>query len=332
MQNVKLCFIGAGFHATTNIFPAVVAAGAEIGAVATRNIENAASTLKQFGSGGTAYGDYHKMLAHEACDGVVVIAQPQDQLAIVLDCIAAGKNVYVEKPLGMNESDAKQAARAAEQARVVLMVGFMKRYAPIYTQLAALVNERTLGEVRSFQATFAVDSTPFCADDEAFLKLAAIHFVDLIRFLFGEVATVTGVANSRDNHISQSLSVQFENGIIGSIYFAGMTAWSRESEHITVTFDHGFAIAAEMNKLTVHPTLQQEQGQLPWQSLAEVDTVYTPSGTVMSGAYRDLYLRGYIGEIQHFMNCCKQGHSPSSSGRDNVHTMALCDQILSRLK
>ncbi|EIT84822.1 Oxidoreductase, Gfo/Idh/MocA family/transferase hexapeptide repeat protein [Fictibacillus macauensis ZFHKF-1] len=330
MKKTKLCFIGAGFHATTNIYPAVVEAGAEIVAIATRSKERSQSALTRFGSTGTPYDDYKSMLENEECDGVVVIAQPDDHPSLVLDCIAAGKNVYVEKPLGMSEKEAAMLAEAAEKAGVVLMVGFMKRFAPIYTQLKELIDGESLGKARSFTARFAVNSTPFCKDEEQFMKFAAIHIVDLVRFLFGEAAQVTGFRNNDNEFISQSISIKCENGIVGSLYFSGMTAWSRESENVLVTFDDGFAYADEVTSLTVHKS--QTFDDLPWKSLKEADTVYTPSMTPMSGAYRDLYLRGFVGEMVHFMHCCETGQTPVASGQDNVRTMALCDTILSHLQ
>ncbi|WP_019911956.1 Gfo/Idh/MocA family protein [Paenibacillus sp. HW567] len=330
MSTAKLSFIGAGFHASTNIFPSAIEAGAEITAVATRNLERSKSALLRFGSSGKPYDDYHKMLQNEECDGVVVVAQPHDQTPLILDCIRAGRHVYVDKPLGWNGPEALQLADAAEQAGVVLMVGFMKRYAPVYMKLKELITEGTLGAARSFQARFAVDSTPFCKNEEQFLKLAAIHIVDLLRFLFGEAVQISGFTNNNGEQISQSLSLRFKNGIVGSVYFAGMSAWSRESESVTVTFDHGFACADEIVKLSVHHSFAASG--LPWQSLAEQDTVFTPSASAMSGGYRDLYLRGFVGEMAHFMKCCREGLTPASSGRDNVKTMELCDAILSALR
>ena len=129
MSTAKLCFIGAGFHASTNIYPAVIRAGAEISAISTRDLERSNAALQRFGSRGKAYDDYHLMLEREECDGVVVVAQPGDQISMVLDCIRAGKNVYVDKPLGWNAGEALQIAETAKQAGVIVMVGFMKRYA-----------------------------------------------------------------------------------------------------------------------------------------------------------------------------------------------------------
>ncbi|WP_335869115.1 Gfo/Idh/MocA family protein [Bacillus sp. 2205SS5-2] len=330
MTQSSICFIGAGFHATTNIYPSVVEAGANILAIATRNLDRSKEALLRYGSKGTPYDNYIKMLENEPCDGVIVVAQPSDHPSLVMDCIKAGKNVYVEKPLGMTEEEALQLARAAEEADVVLMVGFMKRYSPIYTKLKTIIESCELGEPRSFEVRFAVDSTPFCTDDEQFLKFAAIHMVDLVRYLFGDVAKVTGFKNNSGSHISQSISLKFHNGVVGSLYFTGMTAWSRESENLLVTFDNGFAFADEVNSLKVHRSQSFEE--LPWKALNEMDTIYTPSASPMSGTMRDLYLRGFVGEIEHFLHCCREGDTPLSNGHDNVKTMALCDEILLALE
>ncbi|WP_397338453.1 Gfo/Idh/MocA family protein [Paenibacillus amylolyticus] len=329
LNPIKLCFIGAGFHASTNIYPSAIEAGAIIQGIATRSLERSQAALLRFGSIGQAYDNVHLMLEHEDCDGVVVVAQPQDQVTLAMECIRAGKNVYVDKPLGWNAAEAKMVSDAAEQAGVVLMVGFMKRYAPVYLKLKELIDGGTLGKVRSFQVRFAVDSTPFCKDEEQFIKLAAIHMVDLMRFLFGDMVKVTGTTVRDGEHINQGISFVFEQGIVGSAYFAGMSAWSRESEHVLVTFDNGFASADEVTKLTIHSS--QTFDNLPWKSLAEQDIVYTPSAYPMSGTHRDLYLRGFVGEMVHFSECCRDHSLPHSSGQDNIKTMALCDAILSAL-
>lgn len=329
MKKTPVCFIGAGLHSTANIYPAALEAGAEIQAIATRSLERSRNALQRMGSEGAAYDDYQRMLEKEECACVVVVAQPEDHVSLVLDCIKAGKNVFVEKPLGMSEAEAEKIAKAAETAGVQVMVGFMKRYAPIYQKLKEVIDSGTLGTVRSFQARFAVDSTLFCKNDEQFMKFSAIHMVDLVRFLFGEAVEVTGFKNSSEEFISHSISMKFETSVVGSLYFSGMTAWTRESENITVTFDEGFAFADEINALTIHKSQHHEEQ--PWQSIEEADTHYKPSATPMSGAYRDLYLRGFVGEMSHFLECCSIGAVPLSNARDNVQTMALCEQILDSL-
>ncbi|MCA1060347.1 Gfo/Idh/MocA family oxidoreductase [Rossellomorea aquimaris] len=330
MTPPSICMIGAGFHATTNIYPSLIEAGATIKAVATRNIENSKKTLLRFGSTGNAYDHHITMLEEEECDGVIVVAQPQDQARLVMDCIKSGKHVFVEKPLGMTKDEAQAIADAAEDAGVQVMVGFMKRYAPVYKSLHTLIQQEELGSVRSFEARFAVDSTPFCENDEQYLKFAAIHIVDLLRYLFGEVRNVKGFKNSVGPHISQCLTLKFQNGIVGTVFLSGMTAWSRESERLQVTFDHGFAEAVEIETLRIHASQTFED--LPWKGLKEQDTVFTPSTSPMSGTMRDLYLRGFTGEMTHFLACCEGKETPLSNARDNVGTMTLYEDILQALE
>ncbi|WP_431919832.1 hypothetical protein [Nonomuraea jabiensis] len=49
-----------------------------------------------------------------------------------------------------------------------------------------------------------------------------------------------------------------------------------------------------------------------------------------SGGLRDLYLRGFIGEVEHLLRRVREGGSPGSSAEDNVKTMARCDELLRR--
>lgn len=332
-ERAKVCFIGAGFHATTNIYPCVVEMGAEIVAVATRSKERSQACLQRFGSTGTAYDDYHKMLQNEVCDGVIVIAQAKDQFMLVRECIKAGKNVFVDKPLGWNEVEANELAVAAESAGVVLMVGFMKRYSPIYRQLKDIIDSNYLGRVYTFEAKFACNSTRFCPTEEEVVKYVAIHLLDLFRFLFGEATHISGFHSIDGPNVSQALTFRFSNGAIGTASFVGVTAHSKESESVNVTFERGHVTATDVTTLKVHKASDFNESNGPgWRVLAEQDTVYTPSLSTMSGCYADLYLRGFVGEIKHFLECCQdRSLTPSSNGRDNVGTMALCDRVLAAL-
>lgn len=330
MEETNLCFIGAGFHASTNIYPSAIEAGINIKAISTRNVENSKKALLKFGSEGNAYDDYKKMINTEKCDGVVVVAQPKDQYSIALECIKLGKSVFVDKPLGWNEEEARTIQEAATENNVAVMVGFMKRFAPCYTKIKEIIESKKLGEPRSFVVNFAVDGTPFCKTEEDFIKLAAIHIIDLVRFLFGEVSQVSGFNNNIGENISQCFSLKFESGVVGSLYFSSMTAWSRESENMTVTFDDGFVQAEEINKVIIHRS--KKSNEVSFASQTEEDNVFTPSGTPMSGAYRDLYLRGFIGELKHFAHCLQAGENPISNAENNISTMILCDKILAALR
>lgn len=99
---------------------------------------------------------------------------------------------------------------------------------------------------------------------------------------------------------------------------------------MTITFDDGFVQAEEINKIIIHRS--KKSNDVSFTSHTEEDTIFTPSGTPMSGAYRDLYLRGFIGELKHFADCLQAGENPISNAEDNISTMILCDKILNLLR
>lgn len=318
--------IGAGFHATRNILPSVVLAGVPITALATRDTARSRAALLRFGSEGTAYADADALLADPSVRDVTVIAQPEDQAALTLRAIAAGKNVFADKPLGLNPAQAQEIADAAAEADVIVMVGFMKRHAPAYVRLRELLEEGALGTPRSFELSFGCDSTPFCATEEEFVTLAAIHVVDLVRSLFGEVESAVTHSNSAGAHIALSTTLRFASGVVGTLNLTGLPSYSSEFEMLRVSGDAGHAVVTDVARLQLHVVAE---GDAPsWQALSESTTVFAPAESAMSGVERDLFLRGFVGEIRAFRQAAAAHEQPSSSAADNVRTMKLCELIL----
>lgn len=325
----RLCFVGAGNHMAKNIFPAAIEAGVEFAGIATRHAETAAAAAKKYGQGCPAFGDYRAMLREVPCDGVVVVAQYADMYDIALDCIRTGRNVFADKPLGWTAAEAKTLADEAARRGVTAMVGFMKRYAPCYGEIKKLIDSGELGPVRSFAAHFRVNSTRFAPTHERFMKAACIHIVDLLRYLFGEIEAVRGLETQAGPDLSECFAVKTASGASGSVYFTSSTAWSREDEGVLVTFERGFAQSLNLAELSVHRS--RTEGGAPYAALTEEDRVFTASHMPMSGPLRDLYLRGFVGEMAHFCDCLSTGAPPLSSALENAATMALCEQMLAAI-
>jgi predicted dehydrogenase len=332
VEDLRIGFIGHGRHARANLYPALALTGARLTAVATRD-ETAAQAAAVAQGAERGHGDFRRMLAEDRLDAVFVSVAPEDQAAITEACIEAGTHVFVEKPLGMTEQDARRVAAAAESHGREVMVGFMKRHAPAYRALADLIgDEERFGGVLSFNSLFAFSPWTDELRDDTYLKLAAVHIVDLVRFLFGEVREVSGFTNSRDADISMTCALRFDSGVIGNLTFAAVPAWSREQEELTVTGRRGFARVENLTEL-IHHTYRAADTELDvWKGIGEESVVRRPVNSPASGGLRDLYLRGFAGEVGHFLDCVAEGRTPLSSAADNVATMALCDEILRSLK
>ncbi len=158
------------------------------------------------------------------------------------------------------------------------------------------------------------------------MKRASIHVIDLVRFLFGEVATVHVVSNTEGNRVSLALALRFESGVVGTMELSGLPGYSSETELLRVSGDNGYAVAEDLTRLSTHRGAPGEEAT--WKSLSERTVVFTPAESTMSGTARELYLRGFVGEMVAFVESVAAGTEPSSSGRDNVRTMELCERIL----
>ena len=76
------------------------------------------------------FGDYRALLDAEAVDAVVVCSPHGTHARVVLDALAAGVHVFVEKPMCITLADADAIVAARDSAEKVVQVGTMKRFDP----------------------------------------------------------------------------------------------------------------------------------------------------------------------------------------------------------
>jgi len=78
--------------------------------------------LDRTGGRAKAYPDYHALLAQKSIDAVVVATPDHWHRRIILDAIAAGKDVYSEKPMTYHSSEDRRSSAAAQSAGRIVQV------------------------------------------------------------------------------------------------------------------------------------------------------------------------------------------------------------------
>src|SRR5436190_3342881 len=94
--------------------------------------------------------DYRELLACDDMDAVVVLASGTHR-PFVTAALAAGKHVFVEKPLGFSLAETEGLAAAARASGRALQVGYHKRFDPAYRRARELV--RDLADLRLVEVT-----------------------------------------------------------------------------------------------------------------------------------------------------------------------------------
>jgi len=112
------------------------------------NLERALSTAAKGGSQPRAYRNY-KQLLDDRDIGAVLIATPEHwHHRMVLDALAAGKDVYVEKPLCQTPEQGAELVAAEKNSRNIVQVGMQRRSYDLYLEAREVVASGKLGAVR----------------------------------------------------------------------------------------------------------------------------------------------------------------------------------------
>lgn len=221
--------IGAGAFARARLLPVLRGAGAELIAVTTSTGLSAADVAERFGVR-TAVDDAQEIFDHPDVDAVIIATRHSSHAALAAAALRAGKAVFVEKPLALDELGVNEIEEALGNHGEVLMVGFNRRFAPLTERLGA-----ALGGTGPHVITVRVNAGPLPPehwlhdpeDGGGRLLGEACHFVDLIAHLApGRIASVHAYAApnlERPIEVSDSIVaiLRFDSGSVGSLVYTG---------------------------------------------------------------------------------------------------------------
>jgi predicted dehydrogenase/threonine dehydrogenase-like Zn-dependent dehydrogenase len=227
--------IGAGNYSSRMLIPAFAKAGAKFHTIAASSGVGSVHVGRKFGFR-QASTDVPALLADPSCNAVVIATRHDSHAALVQQGLAAGKHVFVEKPLCLTSAElaAIEAVYTGEQ---LLMVGFNRRFAPLVVDLQQQMAR--LSGPRSFVYTCNAGAIPgdHWTQDPTLgggrLLGEACHFVDLLRYLAAspiEDLQLVTASDSKPCPDTFSLQLRFANGSIGTVhYFAnGSKAFPKE--------------------------------------------------------------------------------------------------------
>ncbi len=150
-DQVTLGVIGAGGRGTFVMTVFQKDARLKVGGVCDvyePNLERGLSTAKKGGSTPKAYRDYRLLLEDKSIDAVLIATPEHWHAQMVLDAIAAGKDVYVEKPLCRTPEEGVALVEAEKRTKQIVQVGMQRRSYDLYLEGRKIVAAGTLGNVR----------------------------------------------------------------------------------------------------------------------------------------------------------------------------------------
>lgn len=201
---IQVGVIGTGFGAQVHL-PALAALPMfEIAALCGRDAAKVEALADAYDIR-HVFNDYRELIDCPEVDAVTIATPPALHHPTAVAAIAAGKHVLCEKPMASTANEAREMARMAETSGVTAMLGHEFRFAPARAHMKELIDEGYLGTVSLAQISFLRpllaeprgSSWNWLMDAEAgggMLGALGSHFVDSMRWWFGDINEVAGLA------------------------------------------------------------------------------------------------------------------------------------------
>jgi predicted dehydrogenase len=323
---IRIAVIGCGNHSRGALQPGL-ARLPHFDYVAACDLEEAvaADCARRYGAG-AVYKDYRRMLDEVRPEAVLVVGPPQLHLEAGLEAAARGIHLFVEKPSAPDVDGAATLAEAFRQAGRVGMVGLFWRHAEAFQRAARMAADPSFGTTLLFDGLYMSPGprVPLWGATDAassFLTDQAIHAVDAMRFLMGDIEELTAHAGEGpDAALGYAVSLRFTSGAAGSLAVTSFT--DAFTSRFTV---HGSAGASleitdgEALRVLARPVLPGGRGGYVDQNLAEWRQGWSYAG----------HLRpGYVEELVAFARAIRDGFPPSASLDDAAAALRVCVAIL----
>jgi len=234
MKTVRWGMIGCGDVTEKKSGPGFgKAAHSELVAVMRRNGALAADYARRHGVA-RWHDDADAIIRAPDIDAVYIATLTDTHCDYTLRCAAAGKPVYVEKPMGMNHAECLAMIGACRAARVPLWVGYYRRALPRFLAVRDLIAANAIGEIRLVTSRqlqrppgvdqFAAGAVPWRVNPElsggGFFFEGACHTFDFLDYLLGPISEARAFAGNQAGAYEPedivTATYRFASGMFGS--------------------------------------------------------------------------------------------------------------------
>lgn len=274
-----------------------------LGAVVDPNAELAAKFAAEYGVSAL---DFDAALGRADIDAVVIAAPAELHADLANRAFAAGKHVYVEKPLALTMEDGRAMKAAALAAGKQLMVGHLLQYHPAFVALRELVQSGGLGEVR-YAYSHRCSLGKFRVEENAFWSFAP-HDISMLLALFPD--TPDSVNGSGSAFVTEGVEdayrvdMAFPGGASAHVFASWLHPFKEQrlivvgSEAMAVFED---SAQAPEEKLRLYRHAIDTSGPVPVPSKAEPEPI----------AY-DTSAEPLKAECAHFIDCITNNKTPTT--------------------
>ena len=328
-MTIQIGLIGGGTITETHARAARALAGVEISAIYGINKEKVERLSREYG--GAPYRDFGQFLNHHPIDMVAIGSPSGLHAEHGIAAARRGLHVLTEKPIDVTMARANALIAEADKAGVKLGVFFQDRCKPDIRRAKKAIDDGVLGRpiladarVKWFRPSDYYSGSrwrgTFALDGGGALINQAIHTVDLLLWLFGDVVSVQASRKTSLHTIEAEDTLvallEFANGAIGTLQ-ATTSVYPGYPRRLELTGAEG-TIIIEQDRL-VAADLRTPSPDLPRGT--EADGNMSASSPVVGD------FRGHQAVLEDFLRAIGTNTRPSCDGREGRRSLALVEKI-----
>lgn len=230
-------FIGLGNYARSVLLPALQKQpGVSLATVATATGISADHSARKFDFAAAAT-DPDAVLTDTSIDTVFVATRHDSHASLAAAALRAGKHVFCEKPMAVDEQGLGDVLSAAENAGRVLTVGFNRRFAPLLIEARSALEPRSGPLVMLYRVSAgAIPADNWIQRDEGGGRIVGevCHFVDALTYLAGSLPIEAHAVAARGYADAVSVLLRFADGSTGTIVYSSLGDQSVPKEQVEV--------------------------------------------------------------------------------------------------
>jgi predicted dehydrogenase len=320
-ERVRIAVAGAGYWGINHVRAFSRLPGAELVTICDPD-PAALDRASRLAPAAAGAADLDQVLADPSVDALVLATPAVQHAAQARAALAAGKHVFVEKPMALSVSDAAAVVHAAEASERTLMVGHLMLYHPGFERLRELVRGGEMGEVY-YLYSLRVNLGRLRKDENALWAFAP-HDLSMILDLVESLPV--SVAARGESYLQPGVEdVVFVNLAFADRKMAQVQlSWldPRKERRLTVV---GSKKMVEFDD--VHPT---EKLRIYDKGYDRPPT-FTQYGEYLTARLGDIHIprlnmaEPLEIEVRHFVSCIAEGRRPRTGGQHGLAVVRVLD-------
>jgi polar amino acid transport system substrate-binding protein len=290
--SVRVGMIGAGGYAQGMLLPHLKTEGVEFEAIATATGLTARNIGEKYGFRHAVAGA-NEVIEDEHVNLVVIATRHDSHAELATLALNAGKHVFVEKPLAMNDEELEAVIEAARGSSGQLMVGYNRRFSPHARAALAFFKGRQNPLSISYRVNSGrIPRSQWVQDPEVGggrIIGEVCHFIDFMHFLTGALTTrvYAEAVKSRSAEVldddSVFITLRFSGGSNGSIAYIAEGDKSLPKERVEIFGEGKSFVLDDFRTATLYRNGREEVMKLRAQDKGQREEVSTVCAVVREG-------------------------------------------------